>query len=58
MPDANGLYVTSAQGQGAVQGSATDYVVQPQSDPFSRVFKFSRFDAVTAVPRELSGLTK
>ena len=55
VPDAHGVFVTSAQGEGAIEGSVGDYVVD-RKDPFSTAFKFGRFDAVAAAPRDISQL--
>jgi len=54
--DSDGVFVTSAQGEGGIEGSVYDYVVVPQSNPFSTTFKYGRFDAVSAPPRDVSGL--
>lgn len=45
---------TSAQGEGAIEGTIHDYRV---ADEFSIDFKFSRFDATTAKPRDVTKLT-
>ena len=55
VPDAHGVFVTSAQGEGGLEGTAADYVVAP-SDPFSAAFRFGRFDRVSAQPRDISKL--
>jgi hypothetical protein len=55
VPNAHGVHVTSAQGEGAIEGSIRDYVVSG-ADPFSTFFKFSRFDAAVAPPRDTSKL--
>jgi hypothetical protein len=55
VPDAHGIFVTSAQGEGAIEGTVSDYVVD-RADPFSTDFKFSRFGAATAPPRDISKL--
>ena len=47
--DKDGLFTTTAQGEGAIQGTITDYIVQPQADAFSTVFVFSRFGMVSAI---------
>ena len=47
--DKDGLFTTTAQGEGAIQGTITDYIVQPQADAFSTVFGFSRFGKVGAI---------
>merc|ERR1712166_1504559 len=56
VPDKNGLFTTSAQGEGAIEGAIQDYAIVPQSDPFSTTFKFSRFDKKFAPPRDTSKL--
>ena len=53
VPDSAGLFITSAQGEGAIEGSIEDYAVAPQSDHFSTSFRFGRFDAATAPPRSV-----
>jgi len=55
VPDAKGVFVTSAQGEGAIEGTLSDYVVDPE-DPFSTQFKFGRFHSVKAPPRNISAL--
>ena len=55
MPDAQGVFATSAQGEGAIEGVVGDYVVDSE-DPFSTKFKFGRFDATAAAPRDVSQL--
>lgn len=57
MPNAKGVFVTSAQGEGAIEGKIDDYLVDPL-DPFSTNFKFGRFEKTTAPPRDISRLTK
>jgi len=54
-PDAKGEYATSAQGEGAIEGSIEDYEVK--DGPFSTVFRFDRFDATVAAPRDTSLLS-
>ena len=56
VPDKNGVFTTSAQGHGAIEGSVADYIVEPQFDPFSTNFKFSRFGKASAAPRDISKL--
>lgn len=46
--------ITSAQGEGALEGSWTDYIV---SSPFSTDFKYSRFSVKAAPPRDVTKLT-
>ena len=53
--DENGVFVTSAQGEGAIEGVVSDYFIDPK-DPFSTVFKFSRFGKAKAAPRDVSQL--
>ena len=50
------IVFTKAMGEGAIEGDATDYVIQ-RSDPFSTLFKFSRFEAFSAAPRNATKLT-
>lgn len=45
--------VTKAMAEGAIEGSAADYEMD---DKFSTQFKYSRFDAITATPRDVSKL--
>jgi hypothetical protein len=54
--DKDGGFTTYAQGQGAIEGSIDDYLVQPQTDPFSTDFKFSRYTKRAAAPRSTSKL--
>jgi len=57
MDDYRGNYVvTSAMGEGAIEGVASDYVVDRVA-PFSTVFAYSRFDSKFAPPRDVSQLT-
>jgi len=46
---------TDAQAEGAIEGTMVDYKINA-SNPFSTEFKFSRFDAVQAAPRDTSKL--
>ena len=46
-------FTTSAQGRGAIEGSVGDYEMPT---PFATSFRFSRFDAVRARPRDTSQL--
>ena len=55
-PDKDGLFTTSAQGERAIEGNVDGYLVQPQEDPFSTNFKFARFGAQSAPPRDTSKL--
>jgi len=48
--------LTAAMGEGAIEGVAADYEV-PADDPFSTVFKYSRFYSLAAPPRDASKLT-
>jgi hypothetical protein len=52
-PDQNGVFTTSAQGEGAIEGTVKDYIV---ASPFATEFKFGRFDKERAPPRDTSGL--
>jgi len=45
---------TKAMAEGAIEGTAADYEMD---DKFSTLFKYSRFDAVAAKPRDVSVLT-
>ena len=47
-------YTTSAMGEGAIEGTATDYEM---ADKFSSSFKFSRWGLEVAKPRNVSMLT-
>jgi len=48
-------FTTSAQAEGAIEGVYTDYIVP---DPFSTLFKFSRFDAREPIaPRDVNALS-
>lgn len=51
----DGKFTTSAQGEGAIEGTVHDYVVDA---PFSTTFKFGRFGATTAPPRDVSKLNR
>ena len=45
-------FTTSAQAEGAIEGTAADYIVP---SPFSTDFRFSRFSAISPVaPRNVS----
>lgn len=57
VPDEDGIFATYAQGEGAVEGTASDYLIDAK-DPFSTVFKFGRFDAIAAPPRDSEGIGK
>lgn len=48
--------VTTAMGEGAIEGIASDYEVAPK-DPYSTQFKFTRFDVAAAAPRDIHKLT-
>jgi hypothetical protein len=50
------VVVTKAMGEGAIEGVAADYEIS-QLDPFSHVFKYSRFLALHAAPRDTSSLS-
>lgn len=45
---------TKAMAEGAIEGSAADYVMP---SPFATDFKFSRFDATAAKPRDVASLS-
>ena len=47
--------VTKAMGEGAIEGVAADYEI-PLSAPFTVDFKYSRFHAREAAPRNISAL--
>jgi hypothetical protein len=51
------VVVTKAMGEGAIEGAAVDYEIRDVDGPFSPNFKFSRFWATTAAPRDTSALT-
>ena len=48
-----GRFTTSAQAQGAVEGTIKDYLLD---EPFSTAFRFSRFGATRAPARSTQGL--
>jgi len=50
------IVVTQAMGEGAIEGTAEDYEID-STNPFSTDFKFTRFHAVQASPRDVSALT-
>ena len=47
---------TAAAGEDAIEGVASDYAL-PSADPFATAFGFSRFDATSAAPRDVSRLS-
>lgn len=51
----NGVFRTSAQGEGAIEGTLDDYIIEP-ANPFSTAFKFARFDKASAPMRDVTGL--
>ena len=53
-PDERGTFTTSAQCEGAIEGTAEDYVV---SAPFATDFKYERFWAASAPSRDVSKLS-
>jgi len=55
VPNAAGEVVTSAQGEGAIEGTMEDYEIV--GGPFSGNFKFSRFGAKTGSPRNMALLS-
>lgn len=48
--------VTKAMAEGAIEGVASDYEIS-RADPFSTTFKYDRFSASSAAPRDVSKLT-
>ena len=50
----DGVVTTVAMGEGAIEGTHTDYVV---SDKFGTDFKYSRFGKTVAAPRDAAALT-
>ena len=50
---ASGEFTTYAQAGGAIEGVASDYKV---ATPFATDFKYSRFDAKSAEPRDVAKL--
>jgi len=54
VPDDHGRFVTSAQGEGAIEGNIYDYVVR--GGTHSPDFRFSRFNMSKAVSRNVKGL--
>ena len=54
----NGVIVTKAQGEGALEGLAQDYEIDP-ANPFSTKFKYSRFGLANqrVPPRDVSKLS-
>ena len=53
-PDKDGVFTTTAMGEGAIEGSVADYEVQA---PFETSFRFGRFSAERAPPRDVSELS-
>ena len=53
-PNAHGVFTTTAQCEGAIEGTAKDYVV---SSPFATDFKYERFGASSAPSRDVSKLS-
>jgi hypothetical protein len=53
VPDKEGVFVTTAQGEGAIEGTVADYLV---ASPFATGFTFGRFGQVAAPPRNTSKL--
>jgi len=47
---------TAAMAEGAVEGVAADYTID-RTDPFSTIFKYSRFGLTKADPRNVKSLT-
>mmetsp|Transcript_72868 Transcript_72868/g.121611 ORF Transcript_72868/g.121611 Transcript_72868/m.121611 type:complete len:932 (+) Transcript_72868:57-2852(+) len=56
IPNNKGVFVAYAQGQGAIEGVLSDYLVQPQTDHFSTDFKFARFGKTRAPSRAIDKL--
>jgi len=50
------IVVTKAMGEGAIEGAAEDYEIDA-TDPYSSKFKYSRFHATRASPRNVAALT-
>jgi hypothetical protein len=50
------VVVTKAMGEGAIEGVLADYEIN-HADPFSTVFKYSRFGLEMANPRNISALS-
>jgi len=50
------IVTTTAMGEGAIEGTAEDYEIDPDS-PYSVIFKYTRFYAQHASPRDVSALT-
>merc|ERR1719221_539403 len=50
------VVTTTAMGEGAIEGSAADYVID-RADVFSASFKYSRFGAKSAAPRDATRLS-
>ena len=48
--------LVQAMGEGAIEGAAADYTIDG-AEPFSTEFKYSRFHATHASPRNVSALT-
>ena len=53
VPNENGVFVTTAQGEGAIEGTVADYIV---AGPFATSFKYARFGALAAPSRDTSKL--
>jgi hypothetical protein len=53
VPDAHGVFVTTAQGEGAIEGTIADYEV---SGPFATEFRFGRLGKARAPPRDVTKL--
>lgn len=52
-PPGNRTYVTRSQGEGGIEGKASDYMVATQ---FSTQFAYQRFSSVARLPRNISQL--
>jgi hypothetical protein len=53
VPDESGVFVTKAQGEGAIEGSVGDYQMK---EPYATDFTFGRFDKAQAAPRDTAKL--
>jgi hypothetical protein len=54
--DDNKVVTTRAMGEGAIEGTAKDYEISADVDPYSPAFKFSRWSLAKAAPRDISKL--
>lgn len=59
MPDDDGIFVTSAQGEGAIEGTIDDYYVGAGDEyPFATRFAFTRFGKSVAPPVRVATQTR